>query len=521
MTLVDENAFFKEATLGLCRQADIEKAFVKLISYLRRYMPIDMLFLDLVDMQTRAFVNIVAVDGEKAVNPDFTTYIPKKLFSTYDKRLRNTDLDILVFNHIDIAEDFQKDLVFPNRRDQSFMLVDLGLQEDNRYLLFSVQAFGWERFDDSHARLISLLHHPIRIMALNTLRENKISTLQNMLAGRETHLDQDPMLELDNDIVGINSGLKDVMRQVRQVASVDSPVLILGETGVGKEMIANAIHQLSARKDGPFIKVNAGAIPDTLIDSELFGHEKGAFTGAIGRKKGRFERSHQGTIFLDEIGELPLPAQVRLLRVLQNGIVERVGGTEPISVDTRIISATNRSLQEMVLLNTFREDLYYRLNVFPIVLPPLRHRKQDIPLFIQHFVKRKCIKLKIENEPTVFTEDLKRLKSHPWPGNIRELENLIERSLIRMKDSDNSRYLKFESPTSEDDYSGRKPGIVPGNTILSIEEALKRHIMQVLAMTNGKIHGQNGAAEKLGINPNTLRSRMRKLGIPFKGQMKY
>ncbi len=521
MIPVNESTFFKEATLCLCKHVDIENAFISLISCLRQYMPIDMLLLDLIDTQTRAFVNIVAVDGEKAVKPDFATYIPKKLFLASDSRLKNEDIDILIFNRIDMAEDFQKDLVFPNRRDQSFMLVDLGMQKEDKYLSFSVQAFGWDQFNDSHARLISLLYHPIRIMALNKVHENKISILQHMLAVKETHLTQDLMLKLDSDIVGINSGLKDVMRQVRQVASVDSPVLILGETGVGKEMIANAIHQLSVRNGGPFIKVNAGAIPDTLIDSELFGHEKGAFTGAINQKKGRFERAHQGTIFLDEIGELPLPAQIRLLRVLQNGIIERVGGAESIPVDTRIISATNRSLREMVQFNTFREDLYYRLNVFPIILPPLRHRKQDIPLLIQHFIKRKCIKLKIENEPTVFAEELKKLKAYHWPGNIRELENLIERSLIKMKDGKNGRFLKFESLTSKDDYHRQKSGITPENPILSIEEALRRHILQVLAVTNGKIHGQNGAAEKLGVNPNTLRSRMRKLGIPFKAQIKY
>ena len=218
---------------------------------------------------------------------------------------------------------------------------------------------------------------------------------------------------------------------VRLVASLNSPVLLLGETGVGKEVIANAIHYSSPRKDGPFIKVNCGAIPDTLIDSELFGHEEGAFTGATTKKRGRFERAHKGTILLDEIGELPPPAQIRLLRVIQNKEVERVGGTKPIPVDIRVIAATHRNLKEMVSKNEFREDLWFRLNVFPITIPPLRERKEDIHALVQHFAERKSKELKFHTVPTLATGAIDRLKSYHWPGNVRELENVVERALIQ------------------------------------------------------------------------------------------
>ena len=220
--------------------------------------------------------------------------------------------------------------------------------------------------------------------------------------------------------------------------------MLLGETGVGKEVVANAIHYTSSRRGGPFIKVNCGAIPDNLLDSELFGHERGAFTGAIAQKRGRFERADKGSIFLDEIGELPLQAQVRLLRVLQHKEIERVGGTKTIPVDVRIIAATHRNMEEMVRSGAFREDLWFRLDVFPITIPPLRRRKEDIPALVHHFIERKSKDLKIYPAPSVSAEEVERLKAYHWPGNIRELENLIERELIHKRGKGKSGRLTFE-----------------------------------------------------------------------------
>jgi len=301
------------------------------------------------------------------------------------------------------------------------------------------------------------------------------------------------------------------MENVRRVAPLSSPVLLLGETGVGKEIIAGAIHNASLRENGPFIKVNCGAIPETLMDSELFGHEKGAFTGAIDQKRGRFERAHEGTIFLDEIGELPPEAQVRLLRVLQEKEIERIGGIEPIKVDIRVIAATHRDLQAMIQGGKFREDLYFRLQVFPICIPTLKERSGDIPSLVQHFIKKKARDLKLTAIPTLSSEAYDQLLAHHWPGNVRELENAVERAII----------LNREGPLSFADLGPQKEKeeavVLVSETTEScnLDRVTANHIRSVLKMTNGRVEGKKGAAQLLGINPGTLRNRMRKMDISF------
>jgi transcriptional regulator with GAF, ATPase, and Fis domain len=303
------------------------------------------------------------------------------------------------------------------------------------------------------------------------------------------------------------------MEMVQQVAPLDSPVLLLGETGTGKEVIANAIHYSSPRKDGPFIKVNCGAIPETLLDSELFGHERGAFTGAISQRRGRFERADRGTIFLDEIGELPPQAQVRLLNVLQRKEIERVGGGSPIPVDTRIISATNRNLEGMIASGRFREDLWFRLNVFPIMIPPLRQRKEDIPALVHYFIDRKSLVLKLAERPVLAPGAIDRLIAYDWPGNVRELENMIERALIQRRKG----VLSFETLLPSAAAGGRKgvEDVGRNRALPSLDEMAVRHIRRALKVARGKINGPGGAAQILGLHPNTLRKRMTKLGIPF------
>jgi transcriptional regulator with GAF, ATPase, and Fis domain len=315
-------------------------------------------------------------------------------------------------------------------------------------------------------------------------------------------------------IIGGNTGLRNVMEMVHQVAPLNSTVLILGETGTGKELIANAIHFSSPRKNGPFITVNCGALPENLIDSELFGHERGAFTGAVAESRGRFERADGGTIFLDEIGELPLNAQVRLLRVLQNREVERVGGKRPIPVDIRVIAATHRNLQSMVVEGSFREDLWYRLSGFPIMVPPVRQRKEDVPALARHFVTVRSRDLGIGAPPSIAPGALQRLMEYDWPGNVRELENLVERELILHRGGP----LTFSTilPGPEQKNMPSASGISGSLYPLNLDEANAVHITEVLKLAKGKIDGPGGAAEMLGINPSTLRSRLDKLGISYR-----
>jgi len=344
----------------------------------------------------------------------------------------------------------------------------------------------------------------------NTLKHREVLKLNDLLADDNRYLHGELRRLSGDEIVGANFGLKHVMHKVQQVASLDSPVLLLGETGTGKDVIANSIHYSSSRSAGPLVSVNCGAIPDTLIDSELFGHEKGAFTGALSQKRGRFERANNGTIFLDEIGELPLQAQVRLLKVLQSKEIERVGGVKTIHLDIRIIAATNRDLEDMVKNQLFREDLWFRLNVFPIWIPPLRDRQMDIPSLIQHFISLKARELKLTNVPTLSSGAIEPLMTYHWPGNVRELENVIERALILNPAGPLTfEYLNFGQPKKSSEL--QQPGEGTGN----LDEVVSGHIRRVLSRTKGKVNGPDGAAAFLGINPSTLRNRMKKLGIDY------
>ncbi len=310
-----------------------------------------------------------------------------------------------------------------------------------------------------------------------------------------------------DEIVGRSPALSAVLKHVRAVGPTDASVLVTGETGTGKELVARAIHSVSRRKDKPLIKVNCAALPAGLVESELFGHEKGAFTGAISRRVGRFELADGGTIFLDEIGDLPLEMQAKLLRVLQEGELDRVGGKGPMQVDVRVIAATNRELAGAVLDKAFREDLYYRLNVFPIRLPALRERREDIPLLASYFATRFAARL---GKPIdgIRPETIERLSNYAWPGNIRELENIMERAVILA----GGRVLEVSPEMLPVVAVGAPagPDIRPPSNLEAVE---REHIVSVLNQVNWIIEGARGAAHILGLHPNTLRSRMKKLGI--------
>jgi PAS domain S-box-containing protein len=311
------------------------------------------------------------------------------------------------------------------------------------------------------------------------------------------------------DIVGGSDPLLYVLHKVRQVARSDTSVLIHGETGVGKELIARIIHKESARANGPFVVVNCAALPPNLIESELFGHERGAFTGAERQRRGRFELANGGTLFLDEIGELPLELQPKLLRALQEGEMERVGGSETIAVDVRVIAASNRDLNAEMKAGRFREDLFYRVAVYPITVPPLRDRREDIPLLVQHFARHFARRRgrRIDEVPA---EVMRRLQSYQWPGNVRELQNVIERAVLT---SSGGVLHLAESLKSEPSgkTEPRKNG--PETPTLTLDEVERRYIVRVLETTGGQVSGTGGAAEILGLHANTLRYRMKKLGI--------
>ena len=325
-------------------------------------------------------------------------------------------------------------------------------------------------------------------------------------------------------MIGEHHGLRSVMELVERAAPADVPILVTGETGVGKELVARAIHERSPRAAGPIIRVNCGAIPAELVDSELFGHEKGSFTGAITTRKGWFERADSGTLFLDEIGELPLAAQVRLLRVLQDGTFGRVGAQALLSVDVRIVAATHRDLSQMVAAGLFRRDLWYRLSVFPIHLPPLRERAEDIALFASHFAAQAGERL--FGEALAPTEaDVALLRTHTWPGNVRELAAVIERAALLGGGKVLAVAAALEStPQVEDGPAApmllpllgpAAPQRAPVQRIRTLEAVVVEHVERALAATGGRIEGPSGAAALLGVNPHTLRARMRRLGIDW------
>jgi transcriptional regulator with GAF, ATPase, and Fis domain len=314
-------------------------------------------------------------------------------------------------------------------------------------------------------------------------------------------------------LIGGETGLAAVIGRAQMVAGSSAPVLLFGETGTGKEIIARAIHEHSTFRSGPFRRVNCGAIAPELIDSELFGHEHGAFTGAVTRRKGWFEQADGGTLFLDEIGELALAAQVRLLRVVQDGEVIRVGGERPVRVNVRIVAATHRDLPAMVEAQTFREDLYYRLSVFPIVIPPLRDRPHDIRAFAEYFAERAANRFGLRLVP-VSDDDVRVLTEYRWPGNVREMAAVMDRAvLIGQGRTLNVIAALGQGPLTSPPPPARDSEAVPVATIEPLDVVIRRHIEAALSATHGRVDGPHGAARLLRINPHTLRSRMRKLNI--------
>ncbi|MDR3580195.1 MAG: sigma 54-interacting transcriptional regulator [Oryzomonas sp.] len=503
--MINKDEFFRQVTIRICGSLQIETALCRAFEYLRGFFPLDEMYLDILDSCLGAIRRIANVKNGEALSNKPIIPLPEGLWAWIDMKptafiMEKSDPEVMAMSPL-VNLDGNSDLVLPLRI------------EGNRIGHLIMRAYGDGRYDYSHTELLGSVAEPFAIALSNDLAHESVVKYRDLLLDDNRFLNRELLSQTGDEIIGGNSGLRNVMEMVGQVASLNNTVLLLGETGSGKELIANAIHSASPRKDGPFIKVNCGAIPESLIDSELFGHEKGAFTGAVTEKRGRFERAAGGTIFLDEIGELPLQAQVRFLRVLQNHEIERVGGTVSIPVDIRVIAATHRNLENMVTENRFREDLWFRLSVFPIIVPPLRHRREDVPALTRFFVENKSRELGIAMPPAIAPGALERLKNYRWPGNVRELENLVERELIRHRGGQ----LMFDTllPDEKESSSTHIKAENEFQALTTLDEAIARQISAALKMSGGKIHGPGGAAELLGIKANTLRSRMDKLGIRY------
>jgi transcriptional regulator with GAF, ATPase, and Fis domain len=379
------------------------------------------------------------------------------------------------------------------------------LADQTHGFLYLDNRLGRKPFPADNLPLVRLIANQIAVGLANIRIYDEIKVRRDRLEDEAIFYRRElGLVNPAETLIGQSRALGRIVDQIRQVASTDSSVLILGETGVGKELVAKAIHNLSGRKDGPFIPVNLVALPTDLVASELFGHEKGAFTGAVGRHKGRFELADRGTIFLDEIGDLSPQVQVKLLRVLQEGSFERLGSGRPVKSDFRVVAATNQDLLRQVREGVFREDLYYRLNVFPIQVPPLRERREDIPLLAQHFLAQCCQQTgkKIKRIPA---DEMKKLLDYPWPGNVRELKHFIERAVI-LADGPHPVFSGLD-PVYLNKEMGEPAGLPP------LAEVEREYLKKVLQATRWKVSGRNGAAAILGLKPTTLFFRMKKLGL--------
>ncbi|MEN6318312.1 MAG: sigma 54-interacting transcriptional regulator [Syntrophaceae bacterium] len=510
---IDKNVFFREATLRICGSPEIERALWDCLMYIRDYIPADIMIFNIYDPGLGIGEIIAKADVSGGEILSVKIDIPVNTRKYIEELSTNPRFHPKVFIAKRLGDDpIMKPMAkIIGHPDAAFMAIG-PRPEWNLFSGIFIGNNAGEKYTEQHARLFALLSEPFAIALSNYLRYREVLRLKEILADDNRYLQEELRQQTGEEIVGSHFGLKQVMEMVGQVASMSSPVLLLGETGVGKEVIATAIHNLSPRRRGPLIKVNCGAIPESLMDSELFGHEKGAFTGALFQKRGRFERAHGGTIFLDEIGELAPGAQVRLLRVIEEKEIERVGGTETLRMDIRVIAATHRNLETMLKEGKFREDLYFRLRVFPIVIPPLRDRRADIPALVQHFMMRKSREMGLAEIPSLAPGAIDKLMRYHWPGNVRELQNAVERALI----------LSKNKPLCFDDLGEIGHKAATGSNLptdegdsLGLEQFVSKRIMRALELTGGRVGGEKGAAKLLKMNPSTLRTKMRKLGIPF------
>ncbi|OGL62286.1 MAG: hypothetical protein A3J27_10660 [Candidatus Tectomicrobia bacterium RIFCSPLOWO2_12_FULL_69_37] len=485
---------------------DLNVVLPRLAQELKAIFPLDHVALCIInpDGKTYSWTNITTDEGGVSLPEENVPLEGGTLGWLIEHR---SDARYAIYEDLERERPFAEDEIVFKRGIRSGIRVPLEI--DNRVFgELAVASLTPRRFTGEMAQFLADLAPSIATAVANARAYAQLEASRQDLY-HETVLLRDELRELHNfeELIGTSGAILKVQDLIRRAAPTEATVLILGETGTGKELIARATHNLSPRRGRVLVKVNCAALQDTLLLSELFGHEKGSFTGAVERKVGRFELAHKGTIFLDEIGELPPEAQVKVLRVMQEREFERVGGTRTVQVDTRIIAATNRDLEAEVRAGRFRTDLFFRLNVIPIRVPPLRERKEDIPLLVEHFIRRHGPRLN-RRIKAVDPRDLDRFMRYDWPGNIRELENVVERGLVL----GSGEVLRFdkqligEAPDEVVQEEGRE-------VLTTLEEYERQYILRVLERTGGVVSGERGAARVLGMKPTTLQSRMKKLGI--------
>jgi transcriptional regulator with GAF, ATPase, and Fis domain len=498
-----------------CRHIEIAASTTNIAQLLVPQMPMDLLLVRRIERE-RAYIETVGVglnSHSHPLHPDRTdcsaVHMSRLLAWCHRGEVTLRTRGHRLENHLAVAIPFAL---------EGDLLMGPLVSEHGTYGLLFLLVKPQYQATESHMQVFQALLEPFATALENDRRLRELTALRKAAeADRQSLLRRLGRDELEETIVGADGGLRLVMERVELVRRSDVPVLILGETGSGKEVVARAIHMRSSRATGPFLRVNCGAIPSELIDSELFGHEKGSFTGAINTRRGWFERADGGTLFLDEIGELSPAAQVRLLRVLQEGAFERVGGERSLQVDVRIIAATHRDLAAMVQNGMFREDLWYRIAVFSIVLPPLREHPEDIPALAEHFAHRAAIRFGFPPQMPS-SDDIVRLSAYAWPGNVRELIAVVDRAVI-LGDGHGLAVAKALGAAPDigvPSQSAKSTSPLPlpsAPTPLPLEVVIKQHIENALTATHGRIEGPHGAARLLQINPHTLRGRMRKLGV--------
>jgi len=496
-----------------CRNIEITESLPRIAQMLVKHLPLKQILIRRIDTAHLYLDTLATGLGDT----ELKYFASQECSRSQIKKLEVWHANHSITDRNHCSSDYLSCLL-PCDEGNDFLIGALGKQKNVLPFLLMI-ARNRENFEPRHIEMMKVILEPFTIAVENDRQLREIVKLREAAeADKKTLLTKLSRKKIGDTIIGAETGLKTVMERVELVSNSDVSVLIFGETGTGKELISRSIHNKSDRSGGPCIRVNCGAIPPELIDSHLFGHEKGAFTGAVETRKGWFEKADGGTLFLDEVGELPLKAQVRFLRILQDGRLERVGGKHPIKIDVRIVLATNSDLVTLVSKGRFREDLWYRISTFPIFLPPLRERLEDLKALADHFAKRSATRFGL---PIVLPteKDIHLLSSYSWPGNIRELGAVIDRAALL----GNGKDLQIAKALGWQNSFEKKRGInhkqnyehVSNEKIWSLDDAVREHIKKALIHSHGQVEGEKGAAKLLDINPHTLRARMRKLRIDW------